>query len=78
VYTDGAGQSIRGTAIAQSQGSNLVMSEQTGTRVNCTNPFTGSRNYRQQDHSKEYAVPFEQQYPDNSYTYTLQQPIGEQ
>lgn len=53
--------------------SNMLMSEQTGTRVNMTNPFTGSR-YKGYVENSNYAQPFEQ-YPDNSYTYTLQHPI---
>lgn len=78
VYTDAAGNSIRGTLVQQSQNSGLVMSEPAGTRVNVTNPFTDTRHPRHPDHSKDYiAQPFDQQYQDNSYTYTLQQPIVE-
>lgn len=62
---------------ASQNNSNLMMSDQTGTRVvNMTNPFTGSRvqGYGEQ---WQYAQPFEQ-YQDNSYTYTLQHPLHEQ
>ena len=60
--------------MVMSNNSNLMMSDQTGTRVNMTNPFTGSRYKGYADH-QHYAQPFEHAYPDNSYTYTLQHPM---
>lgn len=63
--------------VQQSHGSALLMSEPNATRVNCTNPFTGSRHYKANpaDLSKEYPHPFEQ--VENSYTYTLHPPPGD-
>lgn len=64
--------------VLQSHNSNLIMSEPGVTRVNVTNPFTDTRHHRHPDHSNLIAQPFDPQYQDNSYTYTLQQPIAEQ